>query len=187
MLIDEGANIKAVGKDGRTPLHDAAQAGSDRIICLLNLENDTCGPSAIAATLKLWENAASGFHYRTIDALMNEIFMADSHITFDSIVWEWELPAIVEFSNRTRGIDREAQWSDAKEHVVLMSNDSSTDYIEGPAKRIQAMTCAEYLTGRWKNEWSGFVLGLLGLLYVADLNPAHLGVSFNFRAQNLPL
>jgi hypothetical protein len=84
-------------------------------------------------------------------------------------------------SDPNRVIEGEAQWLDPKQHVVLINNELSMDYVEKPAKWVRATTCAEYLAERWKAEWCGFLLELLDLVKLADLNSTNSGTSFDFR------
>ncbi|KAF7508564.1 hypothetical protein GJ744_009113 [Endocarpon pusillum] len=97
-------NVNIQDKDGRTPLHLAPQSGWEYFLQkflehgadpsdIKSLWQSRLGSGTvkeIPGLLKLWENAANGFDYGTIDTLVKDISMADNHVTIDSIVWEWE-------------------------------------------------------------------------------------------------
>jgi ankyrin repeat protein len=202
-LLRNGTNVDVniQDKEGCTPFQAVAFSDwEDLVLKLLehgadppnikrwwHSRQDSSTEKEVPGYLKLWENAANGFDYGTIGALVKDILMAEEHTTFGSIVWEWELPAVLDLSDPARVNGGEAQWLDPTQHVVLVKNESSTDYTEKPAKWVQATTCAEYLAQRWKTEWCGFVLGLLDLVKLAGLGSENSGTLFDFRVYLLPL
>jgi hypothetical protein len=123
--------------------------------------------------LKLWEKASLGQDYRTINALADEISGATLEVSFDSLVWEWELPVIMEFNSLGEGNDCNSRWT-STENVIFVSSDGIASSYE-PTKHIEATTCFEYLTRRWKYSWSDFIFGLISLVNVAELNATDSG------------
>lgn len=123
--------------------------------------------------LQLWEKASLGQTYRTINALVEEVSSATLEISFDPLVWEWELPVITEFDDLGAGKDCKSRWTSA-EHVILVSSDGTTGSSK-PTKHIEATTCFEYLTRRWPHPWSNFMLELIDLVSVAELNSTDSG------------
>jgi len=189
-LLEHSADINLENETWGPPVVAAAFSGQREVVLLLLKRGadpsnaskwwqslqDPGTLKEMPAYLKVWENAENGVNYATINALIEEMFTVDGHVTFNSIIWEWELPAVIESSKDMGGIE-ESQWQGAKDHVVLVSNYSSTSSSKELVERIQATTFGEYIRERW-NEWLDFVLGLLDLVTIANLNSASFGMSF---------
>jgi hypothetical protein len=123
--------------------------------------------------LQLWERASLGQAYRTINTLVEEVSSATLEMSFDPFVWEWELPVITEFNDLGEDEDCKSRWTSA-ERVILVSSDGTTGSSK-PTKHIEATTCFEYLTRRWQHPWSDFMLELIDLVNVAELNSTDSG------------
>jgi ankyrin repeat protein len=202
-LLQDSTNIDAniQDKDGRTPFQTIVfsdweylvlqflERGADpsNIKRWWQSRQDSSREKEVPKYLKLWENAANGFDYQTVDAIVKDILAAEKHSTFGSIVWEWEVPAVFNLSDPARVAKGEAQWLDPKQQVVLVSNETSSDYMKKPTRWVQATTIAGYMAQRWETKWRSFVLGLLDLVQLADLSPKNFGTLFDLRGYPLPL
>jgi ankyrin repeat protein len=203
LLLQDSTNIDAniQDKDGRTPFQTIVfsdweylvlqflERGADpsNIKRWWQSRQDSSREKEVPKYLKLWENAANGFDYQTVDAIVKDILAAEKHSTFGSIVWEWEVPAVFNLSDPARVAKGEAQWLDPKQQVVLVSNETSSDYMKKPTRWVQATTIAGYMAQRWETKWRSFVLGLLDLVQLADLSPKNFGTLFDLRGYPLPL
>jgi hypothetical protein len=106
--------------------------------------------------LKIWKNAVTKHDYGTIRELIN-VITADDDVSFDSITWEWNLPAVLA--------------SNVDNDVVLMCTNLRTELV-GKSRRVHAMTYQEYLT---QYKWVDLIMDLLDLLKEAKLDSAHDG------------
>ena len=150
-------------------------------------EQDLSTEKKVSRYLKLWENAANGFDFGNVNALVPDIRLAEQHGISGSIMLEWEVPAVVNMSDSARVAEGEAQWLDPTQQVVLVSNGRSSDYMEKSTRCVQATTIAKYLAQRWETEWCSFVLGLLDLVQLADLSSENSGTLFDMSGYPLPL
>jgi hypothetical protein len=192
-LLEHGANINLENELYGPPVIAAAFSGrTEAALLLLQHGADSSSASKwwqhrlntregkdaveipIPKYLKWWEKASLGQDYRTINALMDEISSTTLDRSFDSLVWEWELPVIMESNNLGEDNDCKSRWTSA-EHVIFVSSDGITSSYE-PTKHIEATTCLEYLTRRWKYPWSDFMLELINLVNVAELNATDSGM-----------
>ncbi|KAJ4319285.1 hypothetical protein N0V94_003977 [Neodidymelliopsis sp. IMI 364377] len=120
--------------------------------------HSTRAEEEMPAHLRLWENSATEHDYGTIRELVDEI-TADHCVVFDSITWEWELPAVLA--------------SDLGAEVVLVCTRPRTTLL-GDFGQFYALTYQEYLE---KSEWANFIMETLDILAAAQLNPQHAGMS----------
>lgn len=192
-LLEHGANINLENELYGPPVIAAAFSGWTEVALLL-LQHGADSSSAsrwwqhrlflrkdkddveipMPKYLKLWEKASLGQDYRTVNTLVDEISSATLEVSFDSLVWEWELPIITESNNLGEDNDCKSRWTSA-EHVIFVSSDGITSSYE-PTKHIEATTCFEYLTRRWKHPWSDFMLELINLVNMAELNATDSGM-----------
>ncbi|USP79648.1 hypothetical protein yc1106_06922 [Curvularia clavata] len=103
-----------------------------------------------------WENPVSRQEYKSIKELVNEI-AADHHISFNSITWEWVLPAIPQ--------------PDMKNDVVLMCT-SSRAHTAADFAHVHALTYWDYLK---QSRWADFIMEILETLALVELDTAHGG------------
>jgi hypothetical protein len=102
-----------------------------------------------------------GHDFETIKELVSEI-TADHHVSFDSITWEWELPAVPS--------------SDLEREVVLICMNPKTQDT-GNFEHVYASTYQEYLEG---SRWANFIMETLDILTGAELDSAHGGTFYSY-------
>lgn len=132
--------------------------------------------------LKLWENAANGFKYQTLAALVDDTWLTESHTAFSSVVWEWEIPAVLDWSNPAGVTEEEVQCFNPAQQVVLLRYRSypTMAALGATAAKwmIRATTFAEALTQVSEAKWSSLLLELLDLVKQADLSSGNSGMFF---------
>jgi hypothetical protein len=113
-----------------------------------------------ASISSTWENSATGREYGTIEEFISDI-TGDHLVNFDSITWEWELPAVAA--------------SDVESDVVLVCMNRSTQSA-GDFDYVHALTYHEYLK---QCKWADFIMDTLDVLAKAELESANGGTFYS--------
>ena len=128
LLLEDGAdvnahndmvNVDSKDQSGRTPLRWAAQNGHEAVVKLLlntsKVDIDfTDQNGEDSPYLGIWRNAWESDGYGSVRKFVNEI-TAEDRVSFDSITWEWDLPAVLA--------------SDVESDIVLMCQTPRTELV----------------------------------------------------------
>ncbi|KAE8386173.1 ankyrin repeat-containing domain protein [Aspergillus alliaceus] len=150
-MIDQGADINAVDKDGRTPLHDAIRVGVENVACLLidrgadinATDKDGRTPLHDAALnesemlLRLFTGQKPLVSNNPYDTIVDRTFQIPN-----TAVFLWELPEIVEKPN-----DVESTVYSLRNILTLTREENSVEMI----------SCQDYVQRRF-GAWGVHIL-----------------------------